>query len=153
FCGSLHPSVLCHLIHNSDNRRIDGYVLTTVRHASGASLHNQNLFSKARVHGINGNKIAFLVISVRVDLTANEQLFSLESRVLPRCDNGPDDTGEHHGCLYLDVLPMGRTSSRFECGLGITWTLMSSPTRRAAAAPASVAAFTAATSPRTIAVT
>src|SRR5579864_6785033 len=35
----------------------------------------------------------------------------------------------------------------------MTWTDTSSPTRRAAAAPASVAALTAATSPRTIAVT
>ena len=35
----------------------------------------------------------------------------------------------------------------------MTWTPMSSPTRLAAAAPASVAAFTEATSPRTIAVT
>src|SRR5690349_16600664 len=35
----------------------------------------------------------------------------------------------------------------------MTWTPISSPTRRAADAPASVAAFTEATSPRTIAVT
>ena len=35
----------------------------------------------------------------------------------------------------------------------MTWTPMSSPTRLAAAAPASVAAFTDATSPRTMAVT
>src|SRR6476660_6197487 len=35
----------------------------------------------------------------------------------------------------------------------MTWTPISSPTRRAAAAPASVAALTEATSPRTIAVT
>jgi hypothetical protein len=48
---------------------------------------------------------------------------------------------------------MGSTASRFACGLGITCTETSSPTRRAAAAPASVAAFTAATSPRTSAVT
>src|SRR6188472_4544026 len=41
----------------------------------------------------------------------------------------------------------------FGCGRGITCTDTSSPTRRAAAAPASVAAFTAATSPRTMAVT
>ena len=39
------------------------------------------------------------------------------------------------------------------CGRGMTWTLMSSPTRRAAAAPASVAALTAPTSPRTKIVT
>src|SRR5687768_3193848 len=38
-------------------------------------------------------------------------------------------------------------------GRGITCTPTSSPTRRAAAAPASVAAFTEPTSPRTIAVT
>ena len=39
------------------------------------------------------------------------------------------------------------------CGRGITCTETSSPTRRAAAAPASVAALTAATSPSTMAVT
>src|SRR5687768_113516 len=50
-------------------------------------------------------------------------------------------------------IPIGRLSSTLPCGRGITCTLTSSPTRRAAAAPASVAAFTAATSPRTIAVT
>src|SRR5262245_35374805 len=55
--------------------------------------------------------------------------------------------------LALASIVTGRFSSTAECGRGITWTLISSPTRRAAAAPASVAAFTAATSPRTIAVT
>src|SRR5579863_2477746 len=48
---------------------------------------------------------------------------------------------------------MGNTSPRPSTGLGMTWTPTSSPTFRAAAAPASVAAFTEATSPRTIAVT
>ena len=52
-----------------------------------------------------------------------------------------------------DALPIGSVSSRLACGRGMTCTDTSSPTRRAAAAPASVAAFTAATSPRTIAVT
>src|SRR5262245_47904893 len=58
--------------------------------------------------------------------------------------------------LYFPLLnwsATGRFSSTDECGRGMTCTLTSSPTRRAAAAPASVAAFTAATSPRTIAVT
>src|SRR6202795_3394769 len=54
---------------------------------------------------------------------------------------------------YLPALPIGRVSSRLGCGLGMTCTETSSPTRRAAAAPASVAALTAATSPRTITVT
>src|SRR5208282_6430774 len=48
--------------------------------------------------------------------------------------------------------PLGRIFSTSSCGRGITWTATSSPTRRAAAAPASVAALTAPTSPRTITV-
>src|SRR5262249_23851152 len=48
---------------------------------------------------------------------------------------------------------IGKIFSRSSAGRGITWTPTSSPTRRAAAAPASVAAFTDPTSPRTIAVT
>src|SRR3984885_14604830 len=54
---------------------------------------------------------------------------------------------------YFADLPMGKTSSRLECGRGMTCTEISSPTRRAAAAPASVAARTEATSPRTSTVT
>src|SRR5580700_7440875 len=49
--------------------------------------------------------------------------------------------------------PPGKIFSTCSCGRGITCTETSSPTRRAAAAPASVAAFTAPTSPRTITVT
>src|SRR5262245_4682364 len=105
------------------------------------------------MHRVDRYEVTFLVISLGVDLTANEQLFPLEPRILPGGNNSPDNTGEQHGNPYLDVFPIGRTSSKFEWGLGITRTLISSPTRRAAAAPASVAAFTAATSPRTIAVT
>src|SRR6266536_8295 len=52
-------------------------------------------------------------------------------------------------CPYL----IGKIFSRSSAGRGITWTPISSPTRRAAAAPASVAALTDPTSPRTIAVT
>src|SRR5262245_46954642 len=53
----------------------------------------------------------------------------------------------------VEALPIGSASSRLACGQGMTCTDTSSPARRAAAAPASVAALTAATSPRTIAVT
>src|SRR6185437_14856425 len=50
-------------------------------------------------------------------------------------------------------VPLGRIRSTSACGRGMTWTDTSSPTRRAAALPASVAAFTAPTSPRTMTVT
>src|SRR6185436_9468062 len=47
----------------------------------------------------------------------------------------------------------GSTRSTSACGRGMTCTLINSPTLRAAAAPASVAALTAPTSPRTKIVT
>src|SRR2546425_6615050 len=77
----------------------------------------------------------------------------------------PSRRGRDHGvrCLgfgrhgvYLVTRswpPLGRIFSTSVCGRGMTCTDTSSPTRRAAAAPASVAAFTAPTSPRTITVT
>src|SRR5688500_9558494 len=56
--------------------------------------------------------------------------------------------------VYIErYYALGRIRSTSACGLGMTWTDMSSPTRRAAAAPASVAALTAPTSPRTSTVT
>src|SRR5882724_1740758 len=49
--------------------------------------------------------------------------------------------------------PLPRIASTSSCGRGMTWTDTTSPILPAAAAPASVAAFTAPTSPRTITVT
>src|SRR5262245_7874970 len=145
--------ILCNLINNPDDCGVDGSILASLSHPCRTSLYDKNPLAKTGMHRVDRDKVTFLVITIRVDLPANKQLFSFEPRILSRRDNGPDNTGEQHADLYLDVFPMGRTSSRFECGLGMTCTLRSSPTRRAAAAPASVAALTAATSPRTIAVT
>ena len=56
--------------------------------------------------------------------------------------------------VYLeDLIGVGKTMGRSSCGRGITCTLTTSPSRPAAVAPASVATFTAATSPVTKAVT
>src|SRR5262249_2544166 len=85
---------------------------------------------------------------------------AFKARIFPgrhdRPQNAPYDHIKYAARAYLrerDSGVTGRLSSTDACGRGITWTLTSSPTRRAAAAPASVAAFTAATSPRTMAVT
>src|SRR5688572_14526212 len=101
---------------------------------------------------------------MRIHGTRDQKLAGDQPGILAGGDDGPDDAGEKHGTTLLTgnagydfatelALPMGRASSRFECGRGMTCTETSSPTRRAAAAPASVAALTAATSPRTMAVT
>src|SRR4051794_36372443 len=52
------------------------------------------------------------------------------------------------GVFFLGIIP-----PRSSCGRAMTWTEMTVPTRPAASAPASMAAFTAATSPLTNAVT
>ena len=56
-------------------------------------------------------------------------------------------------CIGAEAAGCRAVTATSSCGLGITCTEISSPTRSAAAAPASVAAFTAPTSPRTITVT
>src|SRR5207249_2595692 len=100
-----------------------------------------------------------LVLAAGVDHPHEEELRAQQALVLPRGDHRADHPREDHegepgpGGVYFAALPMGSTSSRLACGRGITCTETSSPTRRAAAAPASVAALTAATSPRTRAVT
>src|SRR5215210_9331707 len=106
---------------------------------------------KTRTHRVNGNDIAGRVAAVHVNRTHDEQLLSEQAFVFLGRNDGAEDTRDDHA--YPRVSPIGRASSTLPCGRGITCTLTSSPTRRAAAAPASVAAFTAATSPRTMAVT
>src|SRR5206468_2214912 len=131
---------------------------------------------------IHGNQVIPFGLPARIDGPRDEELVADEARILAGRDDRPDDFGEEHisvarGSLRdasaersdsraIDrradrrryafaptALPIGSVSSRLACGRGMTCTDTSSPTRRAAAAPASVAALTAATSPRTIAVT
>src|SRR6185295_486076 len=90
--------------------------------------------------------------AARIDRARHQQLTADEPLVFPRRDYRTNNLREDHFAAAV-AFPIGSASSRFACGRGMTCTETSSPTRRAAAAPASVAAFTAATSPRTIAVT
>src|SRR5262249_13624046 len=127
-------------------------VLQAEGHARGGSGHHEDAVAQARVDGVHGHHVRGLVLPAGVGGAHYEQLGPHELLVLARGHHGADDASEDQP--YLPALPaMGKTSSRLVCGRGITWTETSSPTRRAAAAPASVAALTAATSPRTSAVT
>src|SRR5713101_675016 len=105
---------------------------------------------KASADRVHGDDVTARVRPVNVDRADDEQLLTQQPFVFLRRDNCAQDARDDHAraCTLT-----GRDSSTLPCGRGITCTLTSSPTRRAAAAPASVAAFTAATSPRTIAVT
>src|SRR5262245_18418811 len=141
--------ILGYLIDNADDRSIDRGVLAAGGHSGRAALNDQYLFSYYRMNCVDSDDVALVVVAIGIHGTADQQFLAFESRILSRRDHGPDDARQYH----RELLPIGRTSSRFECGRGMTWTLINSPTRRAAAAPASVAAFTAATSPRTMAVT
>src|SRR5262249_9941409 len=112
-------------------------------------------FADARVYGVDRDQIIPFRLPARIDGAGNQKLVADESRILAGRNDGPDDFREEH-CSYAfapAALPIGSVSSRLACGRGMTCTDPSSPPRRAAAAPASVAALTAATSPRTIAVT
>src|SRR5262249_741017 len=147
------PGVL-HLdgVDDANDGRVDRTILQARSHARRAPAHDQDGLAETRIDRVDRNQIASLGLPVRIDRPRDEQLVADEPLVLARRDDGPYNLGNDHFVTAL-ALPIGSASSRLACGRGITWTDTSSPTRRAAAAPASVAAFTAATSPRTMAVT
>src|SRR5678809_861610 len=159
-------TALDHQQHLFVHAGVDWAIPPSGRHAGRAAADDQDRLANAGVDGIDGNEVGTFSFSVGVHGPRDQQFAADQPRVLPRRDDGPDDTRENHpwGCLTIRgcenyafapavAFPIGSASSRFACGRGMTCTETSSPTRRAAAAPASVAAFTAATSPRTIAVT
>src|SRR6266516_1588890 len=156
-----------YLVDDADDGGVDRAILEAGRHPRGAAADDEHRLSDAGVDRVDRHQIVAFRLSAGIDRTDNEQLVADESWVLARGDDSPHDFGEKHLRLspkpwslsskpYAFAVvdfPIGSASSRFACGRGMTWTETSSPTRRAAAAPASVAALTAATSPRTIAVT
>src|SRR5262249_10185644 len=130
------------------------------RHPRGTAADNEHGFTHSGVHGIDSDQMIPFRFTFRIDGPNHQQLVAHQSRILARRDDGADNLSEKHErgsashyAFALDALPIGGASSRCAGGRGITWTETSSRTRRAAAAPASVGALTAATSPRTIAVT
>src|SRR5204862_334632 len=92
-------------------------------------------------NGVKGHHGLSACIQVGVEGLYDEKFSAFQRLILDGRDDG------------TDYLTSGIASSTHECGRGMTCTLPSSPTSRAAPAPASVAALTAATSPRTMAVT
>src|SRR6185436_7643182 len=139
-----------HSVDHADHRGIYGRVFHVLGQSRARTRHHQHAFVKACAHRVHGHNITSRVRPIEVDGPNNEQLLTLQPFVfLGRHDCADDSRNNHARACAL----MGIASSTLPCGLGITCTLTSSPTRRAAAAPASVAALTAATSPRTIAVT
>src|SRR4029450_4849071 len=140
------------VVDDADDCGIDGTVLQPGGHPGGAAADDEHGLADARVNGVDGHQVAAFGLAARIHRPVHQQLGTPQAFVFARRHPGADDFREYHFALAV-AFPIGSASSRFACGRGITWTDTSSPTRRAAAAPASVAAFTAATSPRTIAVT
>src|ERR1051326_4232645 len=81
-----------------------------------------------------------MLCSLRVETTVPTTLASCMAGSYPFFPPPPAGAG---------VRPSGMTASTWSCGRAMTWTVTTSPTRPAAAGAASMAARTAATSPRT----
>src|SRR5262245_37243626 len=89
--------ILRNLVDDADDCRIDRCVLAAVSHPGRASLNNQHLLAETRMDGIHRDQVALFVVPIRVDGPADQQLFSLQPGILPRRDDGADNTREHHG--------------------------------------------------------
>src|SRR5205085_690625 len=95
--AEIHTSVLRNLIHNADDSRIHRRILAARCHARRASLDNENLLSKPGIHRIDGDEIALLVLSIGIDRPADKKLLTFKPRILPGCNNSPDDASQKHG--------------------------------------------------------
>ncbi len=125
-CAVIDPpaaSVLRNLIHNADDSRIYGCVFASRRHSRRTARHHQYVFADAGIHGIHGNDVTFFVLpsgsmgrQIRSFFPSSRGSFRVATTVpmmRARIMSGISPA-------YLALFPIGRMSSRFECGLGIT---------------------------------
>src|SRR5262245_34438586 len=143
-------------IHDAADDGVDRLLLGHVREArAGAGGHEHEL-ADPRTDRVGGHDPVARGLHLGVDFAGQEELQAHEARILPRRADGAHNLRQDHAAqapLLDSERPMGSASSSIGCGRGMTCTEITSPTLAAAVDPASVAARTAATSPRTIVVT
>src|SRR5690554_2316326 len=110
-------------------------------------------------NGIERDDVAAAWRSIQIKRLDNQHFQAIYPFAFGAGNHRANDSGEKHQpslCMAdwpSSVRPSGMTASTLTCGRGMTCTATTSPTFSALRTPASTAAFTAATSPRTIAVT
>src|SRR5256885_4250238 len=164
--------VVLDCVDDGHDRRIDGTILGDAGLPRRRSAGVEHYLAEACAHRVDGDDQRADRLPFRIGAPDEQELEPGKVLLLARGDDRSDDAAEEHpGPAYFftpaaetppsspisrrasAVRPRGRAASMLAWGLGMTCTETSCPTRSAPRAPASVAAFTAATSPRTIAVT
>jgi len=151
--ASPHWSIQVHLVDNADDGVVDGLSLQPSAMAGAAAGDRDHAFADTRATVSDADHVAALVLPVRRDRLEDEELLASRRGSLRVATTVPTTRarimGSSRPVTYRALrlpLAIGRMNSRLSWGRGITCTAINSPTRRAAAAPASVAARTAATS-------
>src|SRR5439155_17439174 len=137
--------------------RVDRTILRHPRLPRGGTAGVENDFAEARAHRVDGDHQRPGRLSFHVGAADEEQLEPAQLLLLVGGDDRPDHAPEQHRYFFCvlpppssrrasPVRPSGRARSMLACGRGITCTLTSWPMRSPPRAPASGAAFTAATS-------
>src|SRR5262245_31030940 len=146
--------VLLHRVDDAADDVVHGAVLRHLGEARRGAGRDEHDLALARADGVHGHDLVAGRLERRVDLAGEQELQPGEPGVLARAHHGAQHLGEDHLlAAAASCRRIGSASSSWPCGRGITCTDTTSPTLAAAAAPASVAARTAATSPRTTVVT
>ena len=140
---------------------VDRAVLQAGRHARRAAADDEHGFADAGVDRVDRDEVAALGLAARIHRPRDEQLAADEPRILAGRDDGPDDLRQEHSASSVprSVSALAALADRqrvLEVGVRTRDHVHRHELADAAGgrgAPASVAAFTAATSPRTMAVT
>src|SRR5262249_5264124 len=147
----LHVDILALALDDVDDAAddvVDGPVLRHLGEPRGRTRGNEHDLADAGPDRIDRDDRVPGRLEAAVDLTPEQQLAPREPGVLAGAHHGAQHLGENHRYFCLPPTAsrwrIGSASSSWPCGRGMTCTDTTSPTFAAAAAPASVAARTAA---------
>jgi hypothetical protein len=75
-------------INDADDSGVNRSVFAAFCHASRTALHDQDRFTKTRADGVNGDDVAFLILSIFVNQSRNQELAPVKAFVFSRRNDG-----------------------------------------------------------------
>ena len=88
------PDLLAHInrVDDADDRGIHRTIFTALRHTGGTALHDQDNFTNASADRVDGDDMAFLILSLFVNQTRHQKLAPEQALIFTRRDYGANDS-------------------------------------------------------------
>jgi|SRR6185436_11622274 len=84
-------------IDDADDGGINRAVLALERHARGTTLHDEHDLIDACSHGIDGDQVSLLILTLDVDHPRDQQLAAMKAVIFSRGNDSSDYSSKKHG--------------------------------------------------------